>query len=80
MKKRILKGEELEEVLDLRAMTELGVPGEKGPVKRRAVGDAQRGHSRIAFPERYRPAHRQLDHPEGRRSGKDRCSSISETL
>ncbi|HEU5049877.1 MAG TPA: aspartate ammonia-lyase [Gemmatimonadales bacterium] len=30
MKKGILKGAELEEVLDLRAMTELGVPGGKG--------------------------------------------------
>jgi aspartate ammonia-lyase len=29
-KKGILKGAELEEVLDLRAMTELGVPGGKG--------------------------------------------------
>jgi aspartate ammonia-lyase len=37
MKKQILKGRELEEVLDLRAMTEPGVPGEKKslPVKRR---------------------------------------------
>jgi aspartate ammonia-lyase len=36
MKKRILEGKELEEVLDLRAMTEPGVPGEKDkpPVKR----------------------------------------------
>jgi aspartate ammonia-lyase len=36
MKKRILDGKELEEVLDLRAMTEPGVPGEKDkpPVKR----------------------------------------------
>ncbi len=35
-KKGLLKGKELEEVLDLRAMTELGVPGEKEtpPVKR----------------------------------------------
>jgi aspartate ammonia-lyase len=31
MKKRILEGKELEEVLDLRAMTEPGVPGEKEP-------------------------------------------------
>ena len=31
MKKRILDGKELEEVLDLRAMTEPGVPGEKEP-------------------------------------------------
>ena len=30
MKKNILSGKELEEVLDLRAMTELGVPGGKG--------------------------------------------------
>ena len=30
MKKRLLEGAELEEVLDLRAMTELGVPGGKG--------------------------------------------------
>jgi len=29
MKKGILKGKELDEVLDLRAMTELGVPGER---------------------------------------------------
>jgi aspartate ammonia-lyase len=29
-RKRILEGAELEEVLDLRAMTELGVPGGKG--------------------------------------------------
>jgi aspartate ammonia-lyase len=29
MKKKILEGKELEEVLDLRAMTEPGVPGEK---------------------------------------------------
>ncbi|MEO7985720.1 MAG: aspartate ammonia-lyase [Gemmatimonadales bacterium] len=29
-RKGVLKGKELEEVLDLRAMTELGVPGEKG--------------------------------------------------
>jgi aspartate ammonia-lyase len=38
MKKRILEGAELEEVLDLRAMTEPGVPGEKEaqPVKRSA--------------------------------------------
>jgi aspartate ammonia-lyase len=36
MKKQILKGKELEEVLDLRAMTEPGVPGEKesAPLKR----------------------------------------------
>jgi aspartate ammonia-lyase len=35
MKKRILEGRELEEVLDLRAMTEPGVPGEnEAPVKR----------------------------------------------
>jgi aspartate ammonia-lyase len=36
MKKRLLDGKELEEVLDLRAMTEPGVPGEKpaGPLKR----------------------------------------------
>jgi hypothetical protein len=27
MKKKILQGSELDEVLDLRAMTELGVPG-----------------------------------------------------
>ncbi len=30
VKKQILKGRELDEVLDLRAMTELGVPGGKG--------------------------------------------------
>jgi aspartate ammonia-lyase len=30
MKKGLLKGKELEEVLDLRAMTELGIPGGKG--------------------------------------------------
>ena len=30
VKKQLLQGEELEEVLDLRAMTELGVPGGKG--------------------------------------------------
>jgi fumarate hydratase, class II len=30
MKKQLLKGAELEEVLNLRAMTELGVPGGKG--------------------------------------------------
>jgi aspartate ammonia-lyase len=38
MKKRIIEGAELEEVLDLRAMTEPGVPGEKEaqPVKRSA--------------------------------------------
>ena len=37
MKKRILEGKELEEVLDLRAMTEPGVPGESEapPVRRR---------------------------------------------
>ena len=37
MKKRILEGQELEEVLNLRAMTEPGVPGESEapPVKRR---------------------------------------------
>jgi aspartate ammonia-lyase len=36
MKKRILEGKELEEVLDLRAMTEPGVPGEsEAPVRRR---------------------------------------------
>jgi hypothetical protein len=29
MRKQILEGRELEEVLDLRAMTEPGVPGEK---------------------------------------------------
>ena len=36
VKKGLLKGRELEEVLDLRAMTEPGVPGEqkKTPVKR----------------------------------------------
>ena len=36
IKKGLLKGKELEEVLDLRAMTEPGVPGEKksAPVKR----------------------------------------------
>jgi hypothetical protein len=28
MKKRVLEGQELEEVLDLRAMTEPGIPGE----------------------------------------------------
>jgi aspartate ammonia-lyase len=31
VKKRLLEGPELEQVLDLRAMTEPGVPGEKGP-------------------------------------------------
>jgi aspartate ammonia-lyase len=31
MKKKLLEGEELEEVLDLRAMTDPGVPGEKKP-------------------------------------------------
>ena len=31
MKKRILEGKELEEVLNLRAMTEPGVPGQKEP-------------------------------------------------
>jgi aspartate ammonia-lyase len=31
VKKGLLKGKDLEEVLDLRAMTELGVPGEKEP-------------------------------------------------
>jgi len=30
MRKKILEGEKLERVLDLRAMTELGVPGGKG--------------------------------------------------
>ena len=30
VKKGILHGKELEEILDLRAMTELGVPGGKG--------------------------------------------------
>jgi fumarate hydratase class II len=30
MQKKILEGKELEEVLDLRAMTELGIPGGKG--------------------------------------------------
>ena len=30
VEKRLLKGKELDEVLDLRAMTELGVPGGKG--------------------------------------------------
>jgi fumarate hydratase class II len=30
VKKGLLKGKELEEVLDLRAMTEIGVPGGKG--------------------------------------------------
>jgi hypothetical protein len=30
MKKQLLKGADLEEVLNLRAMTELGVPGGKG--------------------------------------------------
>jgi aspartate ammonia-lyase len=36
MKKKLLEGEELEQVLDLRAMTEPGVPGEKErpPLKR----------------------------------------------
>jgi aspartate ammonia-lyase len=36
MKKRILEGQELEDVLDLRAMTEPGVPGETEtpPVRR----------------------------------------------
>ncbi|HWN19081.1 MAG TPA: aspartate ammonia-lyase [Gemmatimonadales bacterium] len=34
VKKGLLKGKELEEVLNLRAMTELGVPGEKPPLKR----------------------------------------------
>ncbi|HEV7366990.1 MAG TPA: aspartate ammonia-lyase [Gemmatimonadales bacterium] len=39
MKKRILEGEELEEVLDLRAMTEPGVPGEtEAPPVRRSGG------------------------------------------
>ena len=33
MEKGLLKGKELEEVLDLRAMTELGVPGERGERK-----------------------------------------------
>jgi aspartate ammonia-lyase len=39
MKKRILEDKELEEVLDLRAMTEPGVPGEKKqPAVRRPAG------------------------------------------
>jgi aspartate ammonia-lyase len=39
MKKRILEGQELEEVLDLRAMTEPGVPGEtEAPPVRRSGG------------------------------------------
>jgi aspartate ammonia-lyase len=39
MKKRILEGQELEEVLDLRAMTEPGVPGEgEAPSVRRSAG------------------------------------------
>ena len=38
MKKQLLQGQELEEVLDLRAMTEPGVPGEKGSTVKRATG------------------------------------------
>jgi hypothetical protein len=39
MKKGILEGQELEEVLDLRAMTEPGVPGEgETPSVRRSGG------------------------------------------
>jgi len=35
MEKGLLKGKELDEVLDLRAMTELGVPGERGEREKR---------------------------------------------
>jgi fumarate hydratase, class II len=38
MKKRLLEGRELEEVLDLRAMTEPGVPGERDPSLKRSGG------------------------------------------
>jgi hypothetical protein len=38
MKKRLLEGRELEEVLDLRAMTEPGVPGEGDPSLKRSGG------------------------------------------
>jgi aspartate ammonia-lyase len=38
MKKRLLEGRELEEVLDLRAMTEPGVPGESDPSLKRSGG------------------------------------------
>jgi fumarate hydratase class II len=38
IKKGLLKGEELETVLDLRAMTEPGVPGEQGPPRLKRSG------------------------------------------
>ena len=38
IKKQLLQGKELDEVLDLRAMTEPGVPGEKGPTVKRVTG------------------------------------------
>jgi aspartate ammonia-lyase len=43
MKKRILEGKELEEVLDLRAMTEPGVPGEKATGSGRKAPPVKRG-------------------------------------
>ncbi|HEU4682076.1 MAG TPA: aspartate ammonia-lyase [Gemmatimonadales bacterium] len=46
MKKRILQGEELEEVLDLRAMTEPGVPGEKKAAPRQKKASVKRSDGR----------------------------------
>ena len=51
VKKQLLKGAELEDVLNLRAMTELGVPGGKGTPRRRlspgARGSSSQGRSRL---------------------------------
>ena len=46
MKKGILEGEELEEVLDLRAMTEPGVPGEKETASRPKKASVKRSGGR----------------------------------
>jgi hypothetical protein len=46
MKKRILEGKELEEVLDLRAMTEPGVPGEKRTAPRPKKASVKRSGGR----------------------------------
>ena len=69
MKKQLLKGAELEEVLDLRAMTELGVPGGKGHA--RAAADQSSGVAG-AVPTG------QLQHRgTAGRPGRVRCSSSS---
>ena len=46
-KKGVLKGKELEEVLDLRAMTELGVPGERDTEEALHLDDLERQRTGI---------------------------------